>query len=100
MDLDITQFESVLKKEGPKMLAIFIIVAILKVVVYYSIGRSHGGKFEFSFPDLKEWAIIIIATVVINYASMYIVKNIFSSAMPLADSDVKTMGAAAASYAF
>ncbi len=100
MDLDITKIGDVLKKEGPKMLAIFLIVAILKIVVYYSIGRTHGGKFEFMFPDMKEWAIIIIATVVINYASMYIVKNIFSSGMSSMDSDVKTMGAAAASYAF
>jgi hypothetical protein len=103
MDLDVTQIVSVLKKEGPKMLVVLMIIAILKVVVYYSIGRTHGGKFQFLFPDVKEWAIIIIATVVINYIGMYVVKNIFSSAMPYnrsIDSDAKNMGAAVVSYAF
>lgn len=103
MDLDLTQIMSVLKKEGPKMLVVLLIIAILKVVVYYSIGRTHGGKFQFLFPDMKEWAIIIIATIVINYVGMYVVTNIFSSAMPYnrsVDSDVKTMGAAISSYAF
>ncbi len=100
MDFDVTQIVSALKKEGPKMLAVLLIVAILKIVVYYSIGRTHGGKFEFLFPDLKEWAIIIIASIVINFASSYIIKHLFTSGMSLVDSDVKNMGATAASYAF
>jgi len=99
-DVDFNQLESVFKKEGPKMLAVFIIIAILKVVVYYSIGRTHGGKFQFLFPDWKEWAIIILATIVINFVSMYAVKHIFGSAVSSLDSDSKTMGAAMGSYAF
>ena len=100
MDLDVTQIVSVLKKEGPKMFTVLLIVAILKIVVYYSIGRTHGGKYQFIFPDMKEWAIIIVATVVINLASTYIIKNMFDSGMSSVDSDVKKNVAAMGSYAF
>ena len=60
MDFDVTQIVSVFKKEGAKIFAVLLIVLILKIVVYYSIGRTSGGKFQFMFPDLKEWLIIII----------------------------------------
>jgi hypothetical protein len=100
MDFDVTQIVSVFKKEGPKMCAVLLIIAILKVVVYYSIGRTHGGKFQFMFPDWKEWALIIFVTIVINWASTYIIKDIFEFGMSSLDSDVKKNVAAMGSYAF
>lgn len=43
-----------------KVYLVVLILAILKGVIIYSVGRSHGTDFEFFFPSIKEWIIIIL----------------------------------------
>ncbi len=43
-----------------KVYLIVLILSILKGVIVYSVGRSHGSDFEFFFPTIKEWIVILL----------------------------------------
>lgn len=51
-----------------KIYLVALILAILKGVVIYSVGRSHSSDFKFFFPTLKEWIVIFLLI-----TSLYIV---------------------------
>jgi len=48
---------------------ILLIIAIIKVIIVYSIGRSHGGKYQINIPTLQEWVMIIIIMLIIGFIS-------------------------------
>ncbi len=56
-----------------KIYLVVLVLAILKAVIIYSAGRSHGTDgFEFFFPTLKEWIVIILLI-----TALYIVGSMF-----------------------
>jgi len=49
-----------------KFYLIILILAILKGVIVYSVGRSHeNGKYEWYMPSLLEWITIILLITVL-----------------------------------
>ena len=48
-----------------KYFLIVIILGILQASIIYSVGRTHGGDFNFFIPNLKEWATIAILLVLL-----------------------------------
>lgn len=46
---------------------LLLIIAIVKVIIVYSIGRSHGSKYQISIPTLQEWVMIIIIMLIIGF---------------------------------
>jgi hypothetical protein len=57
-----------------KFYLIILILAIIKGVIVYSVGRSHDDKFEFHMPSLMEWiTIILLITVLYIIGSIIIV---------------------------
>ncbi len=96
----IDELDQLVKKHGSKVMITLLILTILKIVVYYSVGRTHGGKFQLMFPDLKEWGIIILAGVVLSAIGVYFIKNILKSEISSLDSDVGAALATNASMAF
>lgn len=56
-----------------KVYLVVMVLAILKAVIIYSAGRSHGSdEYEFFFPTLKEWFVIILLI-----TALYIVGSMF-----------------------
>ena len=57
-----------------KFYLIILILAIIKGVIVYSVGRSHSDKFEWHMPSLMEWiTIILLITVLYIIGSILIV---------------------------
>ena len=48
-----------------KFYLIILILAIIKGVIVYSVGRSHNDKFEWYMPSLVEWITIILLITVL-----------------------------------
>lgn len=46
---------------------LLLIIAIIKVIIVYSIGRSHGSKYQVNIPTLQEWVMIIIIMIIIGF---------------------------------
>ncbi len=57
---------------------IIILIAVFQVIAYYSIGRSHGGKFEITYPTMKEWLYLAIIAIIANWANSFFT-DLFSS---------------------
>ncbi len=57
---------------------IIIIIAVFQVIAYYSIGRSHGGKVEITFPTMKEWLYLAIIALITKWADAFFI-DLFSS---------------------
>ena len=60
-----------------KVYLIVMILAILKSVIIYSVGRSHESKFEFHMPTISEWiTIILLITILYMIGSVFLVMSV------------------------
>ena len=59
---------------------LILILSIVKIMLFYSIGRSHSGKFQFYFPTLGEWCAIIIIILVLSFIQRYMIGRAIGSA--------------------
>lgn len=56
-----------------KLFLNFLVLAILKDIIIYSVGRSHDtSKLEFHIPTIKEWLLIIVLICVLYWIGGYI----------------------------
>lgn len=68
-----------------KLMILILVIAIVKVIAVYSVGRSHGGKLQFHFPNLQEWVIIIVIVAIIGGIGGYVGREMFKT-------DIENMG--------
>ncbi len=60
-----------------KVYLIVMILAVLKSVIIYSVGRSHETKFEFHMPTTTEWiTIILLITILYLIGSIFLVISV------------------------
>ncbi len=60
-----------------KIYFIVMILAILKSVIIYSVGRSHESKFNFHMPTVTEWiTIILLITILYLIGSIIMVVSL------------------------
>ncbi len=60
-----------------KVYLIVMILAVLKSVIIYSVGRSHESKFELHMPTITEWiTIILLITILYMIGSVFLVMSV------------------------
>ncbi len=60
-----------------KVYLIVMILAVLKSVIIYSVGRSHESKFELYMPTITEWiTIILLITILYMIGSLFLVMSV------------------------
>jgi hypothetical protein len=56
-----------------KLFLTFLVLAIVKDIIIYSVGRSHNtSELEFHIPTIKEWLIIIVLICVLYWIGGYV----------------------------
>ncbi len=71
--------------EFSNLMILILVIAIIKVIAVYSVGRSHGGKLQLHFPKLNEWVIIIVIVAIIGGIGGYVGREMFKT-------DIENMG--------
>ncbi len=62
-----------------KLFLTFLILAIIKDIIVYSVGRSHNiSGIEFYMPTIKEWLIIIVLICVLYWIGGYVTKLVIN----------------------
>ena len=63
-----------------KFFLIVLILSIVKEIIVYSVGRSHGGeKFDWYMPSLMEWLTIIVLITVLYIIGSVVMVFTFKS---------------------
>jgi hypothetical protein len=58
-----------------KLFLTFLVLAILKDIIVYSVGRSHNAsELEFHVPTIKEWLIIILLICVLYWLGGHVAR--------------------------
>lgn len=56
-----------------KLFLTFFVLAIIKDIIIYSVGRSHNiSGVEFHMPTIKEWLLIIVLICVLYWIGGYV----------------------------
>ena len=56
-----------------KLFLTFLVLAIIKDIIIYSVGRSHTiSGVEFYIPTIKEWLLIILLICVLYWIGGYV----------------------------
>jgi len=62
-----------------KLFLTFLVLAILKDVIVYSVGRSHNiSGIEYYMPSAKEWLIIIVLISVLYWITGHVARWVFN----------------------
>ncbi len=64
---------------------LILIIAVIQIIAYYSIGRSHGAKLQISYPSMEEWIYLIIIGIVANWATTSLTKKFLGNEMSITD---------------
>ncbi len=74
--------------ENTKVMIFFlliVVIAVIQIIAYYSIGKSHGGKLQIAYPSMEEWIYLIIIASVANWATTSVVKNFIGHEINITD---------------
>lgn len=67
------------------LMILILVIAIIKVIAVYSVGRSHGSRLQLQFPNLLEWVIIIVILAIVGGVGGYVGREMFKT-------DIQNMG--------
>jgi hypothetical protein len=63
-----------------QVMILILIIAIIKIIAVYSVGRSHGQKgFKIQYPTLNEWVMIVIYIAIIGWIGTFVGKQLMGN---------------------